>query len=511
MTITSFLDSRLHLKLNDPIIVETTQSFEFLGINIRQLNLGLSEKKEKDILDRISAFSLDEHGVLKAEHILSYAGIGNYYGRLLPQQLLEKIDQSLEKHLCRLVADSDSIPNQKTIHQWLQKVSFLSADFKLNAKQHHQCIVAAYLSAKNKRQTIQNEEKNKRLINRRKVEYHRKESASSELIVNTLGAYIGSSEGKLVVRLKKEVLSTNQISSLRHVTVLAGGVSLSSNAIDLCISNKIPIDFFGNHGQHKASILSPQFSDTSCWKAQALMSIVERFTLAQHILIGKVKNQASLVKYFNKYHSKAVPKLVDTGQLTIEKLASLIKNIKDASPDDNYRETLMALEAQAAIVYWNYVRELVSDDDVDFAGRKHQGATDLFNSMLNYGYALLYARVWQALLAARLNPADSVLHVRQTGKPTFVYDVVELFRAQTVDRIVISMVQKHLSLAIGDNGLLTTDTRTLLAKKILERMNRYEKYRGEEIRFEQIILRQAQEIADFITEHKTFKPYLSKW
>ena len=34
------------------------------------------------------------------------------------------------------------------------------------------------------------------------------------------------------------------------------------------------------------------------------------------------------------------------------------------------------------------------------------------------------------------NPYDSVIHARQSGKPTFVYDVVELFRAQAVDRVV---------------------------------------------------------------------------
>lgn len=41
--------------------------------------------------------------------------------------------------------------------------------------------------------------------------------------------------------------------------------------------------------------------------------------------------------------------------------------------------------------------------------------------MLNYGYTILYSRVSQALLAAQLNPYDSVIHVRQSGKPTLSY------------------------------------------------------------------------------------------
>ena len=43
--------------------------------------------------------------------------------------------------------------------------------------------------------------------------------------------------------------------------------------------------------------------------------------------------------------------------------------------------------------------------------------------MLNYGYAILYTRVWQALLAARLNPFESIIHARQEGKPTLAFDM----------------------------------------------------------------------------------------
>ena len=89
--------------------------------------------------------------------------------------------------------------------------------------------------------------------------------------------------------------------------------------------------------------------------------------------------------------------------------------------------------------------------------------------------------------------------------------VLQHQHSQTVDRIVIAMVQKHLPLSVDEKGYLTTDTRVALASNVLERFNRYEKYRGEEIRFEQVIVRQASEIASFITEHKTFRPYLAKW
>ena len=105
---------------------------------------------------------------------------------------------------------------------------------------------------------------------------------------------------------------------------------------------------------------------------------------------------------------------------------------------------------------------------------------------------------------------DGVLHKRQAGKPTLVFDVVELFRAQGADRVVIGMVQRGMALKMEGN-LLCDATKRILTKGVLERMNKYEKYRGEEMPFERIFVEQAKEIAAYIGSRKTFKPYIAKW
>ena len=234
------------------------------------------------------------------------------------------------------------------------------------------------------------------------------------------------------------------------------GVTLSSNLIDYCPANKISIDFFNSSGVHTGSILSNKYIEGTLWNKQAQCGIEKRLCLASSIIESKLRNQFSLVKY------------------------------------------------------WAYIRELLSDDEVGFIKRERKGATDLVNCMLNYGYAILYTRVWQALLGAKLNPFDSIVHVWQPGKPTFVYDVVEMFRSQVVDRVVIALIQKGKPLKV-EKGLLEDNSRKQLAKGVLERLNRYEKYRGEEITMEQIIRKQAKEIADWIDMGKHYKPYIAKW
>lgn len=218
-----------------------------------------------------------------------------------------------------------------------------------------------------------------------------------------------------------------------------------------------------------------------------------------------------MVKYFHKYHKGIAGALSDRYQEVCGHLCEIIERVRNISlKDEKYVVALSALESAGAVQYWSYVRLLLSDDGVEFETRERKGATDLVNSLLNYGYALLYVRVWQALLSVQLNPMLSVIHLKQSGKPTFVYDVIELFRAQAVDRVVISLIQKGEPLTM-DQTLLSESTRKLLVQNILERLNRYEKYRGEEMKFSRIIYQQAREIAAYVNEEAVYKPYIAKW
>jgi CRISPR-associated endonuclease Cas1 len=233
------------------------------------------------------------------------------------------------------------------------------------------------------------------------------------------------------------------------------------------LNRKIPIDFFDNQGTHLGSIINAKYMQNTLWTKQAEADATLQNTIALGIIEGKIKNQHALLKYFNKYHKSHYPQLQSKMEM-MDKVAEDFKTWRKATKptDDDFMQKLLGHEAQVAIRYWDYIRELFSDDQVCFAQREHQGAKDLVNSMLNYGYAILYVRIWQALLAAKLNPFESLIHVQREGKPTLVYDMIEIFRSQVVDRVVISLVQKGNDLEVR-NGLLTDKTRQLLVKSII--------------------------------------------
>lgn len=275
--------------------------------------------------------------------------------------------------------------------------------------------------------------------------------------------------------------------------------------------NGIPIDIFSSNGEHIGFFLNSNSMQCALWEKQANATIEARNLLAGEIIEGKLTNQLNLVKYFNKYHkSRGEEYLIRERELSdvICRFKTFIK--KKSYSDENFIQALMGFESQAAVRYWGYIRLLLADDGIAFEERIGHRATDLVNCMLNYGYSILYTKVCQALVSAQLNPYDSVIHVRQSGKPTFSFDFIELFRAQAVDRVVISILQKGEEAEVKE-GRLTETTKRLLIRNLTERMYKHELYRGESTMFENIIRKQARDIADYFSEGKTYKPYKAKW
>lgn len=512
---TQFLSQRLKLTLNTPNISEIKNGFEFLGITLTDNSISILSEKHQILISRIKELSW-ENSKFSDNGQKHLQAIHNYYGILLPQCILLDFDKELIDHLKYIISSNiHNIPNKNILSSALKDINFFADETILKKSQIRADLIAFYLNTRSSIQQKHDNEKNKKIVRTRKLEYRKKENEATELVINTFGTNIGvNNKGISLKVFGKNKTQMPSTSNLSHITILCKGVSISSNAVDYCMKNKIPIDFFSSSGQHYGSILNNSYLSYSLWQKQSELSIEKRVLLAQKIILGKIKNQCNLIKYFHKYHKRTDSVLCEKYDLIVPKILNIIKQVQKYKISDSttvdYRTKLMGFEAAGASLYWDYIKILTSDDNVSFESRERKGATDLFNCLLNYGYAILYARIWQSLLWRKLNPMDSVVHLPQEGKPTFVYDVIELFRVQAVDRVVISLIQKKESLEIKNN-LLTDTTKNLLVQNILERLNRYELYRGKECRLSDIINLQTKEIAEFISENKNYKPYIAKW
>lgn len=508
----AYLNDKLHLSLNNTTTISSVNDgFDFLGIKIVGSKAILSEEKRNNLYNALSQLDFDSGGFSKKSN-LTLNGIAQYYGCLLPQPDLEFLDSILYSRIKHLIqSNPNSFENRTILVNRMAQVRFMSIRYKKSRKQNINELASIYATAKNNARKNEIFEENRKLVRLRKEEYRRKEEESSGLLVNKPGSFIGLTKRGVTVSYKGKAVSHHPTGNLSQIVVTSSGVSLSSNLVGYCMSKGIPVDFFDNHGVHIGSFVSSRFIQNSLWKVQAEALTPKKNALAYKIIEGKVRNQLNLLKYFHKYHSQNLPYLTES----LDRMEKSVDDYKFFGKMANYHsgdfvKTLMAREAQVAMSYWDYIRQLLIDDEVGFEHRIHRGADDLMNSMLNYGYAILYARSWQAILAARLNPFAGLIHVADENKPSLSFDFVEIFRSQAVDRVVIALIQKGSDLTM-DNDKLSDSTRQLLSKSVMERLARYENYRGEEMKFEDIIRRQAKELASAIVGNKTFRPYLAKW
>lgn len=513
-----FLDKRLKLKLNPgPCVKNIHDGFEFLGILFKDTEKIISKEKMEHLKEKIAG-SIN----LKQEKSLNnlnetLEGIHAYYGRIIPEEILEKLDEYLVEYLkdCLNKAYQVGLFRKKgEIKGLLSNIKFLSKKYRLFNKRTEKGIVA-YCRRRIKEETYgdKNRKQKSDPIKRKKREYQRLESAGFEMLITTPGVFIGKTRRGISVKEHGIKRHEAPLLNLKNISILSRGVTLSSNVIEYCTKKNISIDFIGFDGKPYAKIYAPCSVSASIGIAQ--LEAIENgrgCRLAKCFVSGKIRNQINLVKYYNKYRKGMDDDFNEIFDKKIRLMESLLKesrNIKE--PDmEVLRGRLFSIEGRAASSYWELI-ESILNDFVAFEGRVRRGATDLVNSLLNYGYGILYSRIWEAILKTGLNPYISYLHKPQPNKPTLVFDLIEEFRQQGVDRPVFSLITKGEDLGV-ENGLLKDETRRKVAEKVLERINSVEIFRSQELRFFQIIKGQARTLAQFLEgKVKTYKPYAAKW
>lgn len=167
----------------------------------------------------------------------------------------------------------------------------------------------------------------------------------------------------------------------------------------------------------------------------------------------------------------------------------------------------MDIEGNATRLYWAAVR-LILPPEYGWTKREGRGATDPINSLLNYGYGILYSQVERALVLAGLDPYAGFVHVDRPGKPSLVLDVIEEFRQACVDRVVFGLANRHFEVAQNEQGQLSEETRRSYADHILKHLESQMYYQGKRYPLRHILQMQARQLARFLRgQTATYAPF----
>lgn len=323
------------------------------------------------------------------------------------------------------------------------------------------------------------------------------------------GYSIGISGARLIVKNKGEVVLEQALSRIKAVLIAKNGVSISSNSIIALTTRGIKLfisDFKGeivsclynvnNHGS--VNVRKNQFKFIDSHHAR---------DIAAQFIVGKIKGQKYVLKYFSKYKPEHSCNRVLICQETADKLTELSSIIKNTEwkKVSNWREKLLGYEGVAASCYWqalvkcNYFGE-------SFKGRVGRNAGDIVNKALNYGYAVLSTTITNAIINAGLELYAGLLHSDVPGKPSLMLDVIEEYRAVVVDKAVIKM--RHLLL---ENKELTPDLKKRLIEEIYTTLRKKQLYNSRKITLESIIQRQVYKLAGAFCQKQHYKSISYKW
>lgn len=340
-----------------------------------------------------------------------------------------------------------------------------------------------------------------------------KSGDASQIVLSGFGIFLSKKSERLIVRKSSKIIYEFPLFRLNEVIVASHGISLSSDLIEELCERGIRLNFLTNNGKPYAMLSSPMLSATVLSRREQILAFNDERGLefSKAVVEGKIRNQEKLLRYFGKYI-----KTVDIDRYSrIEKIADDLKKIHSQVKDiygeniTNTRGNLMGTEGVSGRLYWDGVKEIVRGK-VEFFGRETRGAIDAVNSMLNYGYGILYSHVWGAIINAGLEPFAGFLHVDRPGKPSLVLDLIEEFRQPVVDKVVIAHINLGESIKIK-NGLLESETRKIIGNKIIERLESQEIFEGKRYKIRSIIQMQARNLSAFLNNKKEYKAFRFKW
>ncbi|HXG53733.1 MAG TPA: CRISPR-associated endonuclease Cas1 [candidate division Zixibacteria bacterium] len=340
-----------------------------------------------------------------------------------------------------------------------------------------------------------------------------KSEDGSQLIFSGFGLFLSKKSERLLARKGKDVIYQFPLFRLQEVVVGSKGITVSSDLLqELCVRG-VRLSFLDSTGKPYAMVTSPMLTATVQTRREQILALTDRRGLefSKAVVLGKVKNQERLLRYFGKHIKKEDEERFRKIEAIVGQLRGLWKKVPriDATSVAEARGTLMGTEGTAGRLYWDGVKEIVGHK-VEFFGREHRGAQDAVNSLLNYGYGILYSQVWGAVLNAGLEPFAGFLHVDRPGKPSLVLDLVEEFRQPVVDRSVIACVNLGMDIGMKD-GLLDAETRRRIGERIIERLYTEEPYRGKQYQIRSIIQMQARRLAAFLRGAGPYKAFSFKW
>jgi len=252
---------------------------------------------------------------------------------------------------------------------------------------------------------------------------------------------------------QKSVIATIPLRRISEIMVMDRS-SFSTALARKCVEMNIPLTITLGTGYYVTTVKpdSKKYYDVCVQHAMKYNALTETefLCIAKEFAVYKLMNYMALFK-----QRRDTPGI----SLFIGELERTLRRIHEAGHITEVR----GHEGSAAKKIFQHLNAFIDEEPFKFTKRIRKGdkdKVDPINSLLNFGYYLLFSRINATVRAVGLNPYLGFLHSSEDNYESFVADIEELFRAR-IDRFIIRLLNlkmiKKIDFKDTEQGFFLTE------------------------------------------------------
>jgi CRISP-associated protein Cas1 len=248
------------------------------------------------------------------------------------------------------------------------------------------------------------------------------------LFIQEQGAVLEKEDERFLITKNRKVLKKVPALHVDQI-IIFGSCGLTTPAMKFCLQKGIPVTLLSSRGQYYGVVESTASSNVLLQREQFARSTDVEFCLrmAKAIVAAKIKNSRILLR-------RHLP-----GGEVLDEMGRLLEKVEGGRTVDEVR----GFEGAAAAKFFPALASLLKDP-MGFTHRRRQPPTDPINSMLSFGYTLLFYNIFSLIKSHGLHPYVGFFHEIRSGHPALVSDIIEEFRAPIVESLVLYLVNSKV-------------------------------------------------------------------
>ena len=306
------------------------------------------------------------------------------------------------------------------------------------------------------------------------------------LIIDGFNKSITKRDNQIVIKEEGKEVDYFLPKDLKQIIILGKG-AITFDAITLLAESDVDLIAIDWRGNIKYRLASKDHNNVQIRKQQyQSLNDSRSGYLAKKFIESKIKNQKATLGALSR--ARGGVKFLELQKNKLNNLSKALNDIKNR-PSERIRSEIFGIEGMASQEYWSGFRHVISDD-LNFLNR--------------------------SVHMSGLDPYAGFLHADLYGRTSLVFDLMEEFRQQIVDKSVLKLInlgqiQKD-DFEIRDGFVyIGEECRKLLVKTILDKLNTEVTFDGIKKSYSDYIEVESKNIVEFLLYSKKYKTFYIRW